>query len=212
MRRTFAWFSTRTLLICVVLGAFTAAFVHLSRILGVLFWSVAPWLGAPAPVVPWFLMLIVAAILVPRFGSALIAGVIGAVVGVGTMALFAAIVIELVFLLGRWLVRRRHEGTLPAIGDRTWLWWGMLAGVAAGVMSYGFMFTVREFLVLPGELMLAALGVRIVTGAIFGWLAWLIVKGLLRAGFEPDAGRRRGRARTSTTDDEGPTVSPQESR
>lgn len=190
MRRRFAGFSTRALLVCVVLGAFTAAFVHLSRILGVLFWSIAPWLGAPAPVVPWYLMILVAALLVPRFGSALITGIVGAIVGVGTMALLAALVIELVFWLSR-VTQRRRSGRVAEVGDRSGLWWSIVAGIAAGVMSYGFMFTVKEFLLLPGDLMLLALVIRILTGALFGWLAYVIVRGLLRAGFDPDGGAAR---------------------
>ena len=189
MSRALAGFTTRSLLVCVVLGAFTAAFVHLSRILGVLFWSIAPWLGAPAPVVPWYLMIIVAALLIPRFGSALITGIVGAVVGVGTMALLAALVIEAVFALARWGRRRRNAEPAP-VGDRSGLWWGIIAGVLAGVMSYGFMFTVREFRLLDGALMVVALLIRIVSGAVFGWLAYLIVQGLLRAGFDPTRGQR----------------------
>lgn len=183
-------FNTRSLLVCVVLGAFTGAFVHLSRVLGVMFWTTAPWLGAPAPIVPWYLMIIVAALLVPRFGSALITGFIGAVVGVGTMALLAAIVIEAVFGLFR--AQARRSGAEVAVGARRTLWWAVTAGIAAGVMSYGFMFTVQEFRVLDAGLMLVALAVRIVTGALFGWLAWLITRGLLKAGFTVEAsGSRR---------------------
>lgn len=200
MKRTVMGFSTRSLLVCVVLGAFTAVLVHLSRILGVLFWSVAPWIGAPAPVIPWFLTIIMASLLIPRFGSALITSIIGTIAGVGAMALLAGIVTEIVFAIAR-ATQRRRLGLVEDPGARSGLPWAVLAGVLAGVMSYGFMFQVAEFRVLSGELMLIALAIRVVTGAVWGFLAYLIVRGLLRAGLKVDpSGREGAPARTATPD------------
>jgi ABC-type thiamin/hydroxymethylpyrimidine transport system permease subunit len=200
MQRPFAGFTTRSLLACVVLGAFTAAFVHLSRVFGVLLWSTAPWLGAPAPFIPWFLTIILAGILIPRFGSALITSLIGAVVGIGSMAFVAGIVAEIVFTVARAQQRRRGTESAPA-GDRRWLVWSIVAGIAIGLVSYGMMFTVAEFRLLSSDLMLLALGIRLVAGAAWGVIAYLLAKALLRAGLNLEGTRWRRPATASSTSD-----------
>lgn len=194
-RPSFLGFTTRSLLICVVLGAATIALVHLARFVGVLLFGVAPWLGRPSALVPYFVLLIVAAILVPRAGSALLASLVATVGGIGTMALMAGIMVEIGFLIGR-AVQRKRRGEIAPVGDRSWLWWSVIAGWFVGLNSFALLFTFQEFLALPPGLMLAGLGVRLVAGLIYGWLAWLIVKGLLKAGFDA-AGPRKGRRLTA---------------
>ncbi|MGO3152352.1 MAG: hypothetical protein ACTIJJ_06990 [Galactobacter sp.] len=187
--------TTRSLLVCVVLGAFTGVLIHLGRFVGWLTLSTAPWFGSPSALIPWYLMILVAALLIPRFGPALITGLVGTAIGVGTMALVAAVCVEIVFALAR-LARRSKGGLRP--GDRAGLWWAMSAGILAGASSYSAMFTIQEFQDLPDSLQLLGLAIRIVTGALWGWLAHLIVLGLLKAGYRPDAA-------TAVVADEGTT-------
>lgn len=184
--------TTRSLLVTVVLGAFTAVLVHLSRIVGVALLGAAPWLGSPAPIIPWYLMIVVAALLIPHFGAALITGVIGAAAGVGTQALLSAIMIAIVFAIARAVLHRR--GQLPAVGERPWLPWALLSAVAATLPSLAILFTIKEFLLLDAGYWFASLGLRLVTGVLFGYLAYVIVRGLLRAGFEPERPRRAATA------------------
>ncbi|MGB4779568.1 hypothetical protein [Microbacterium sp.] len=194
-RRAFLGFTTRSLLICVVLGAATIALVHLARVVGVLFFGIAPWLGRPSALIPYFVLLIVAAILVPHAGSALLASLVATVGGVGTMALMAGLMVEIAFLIAR-AVQRRRRGELAPPDDRSWLWWSIVAGWLVGLNSFALLFTFQEFLALPAGLMLAGLGVRLAAGLVYGWLGWLIVRGLLRAGFDP-IGTRKGRRLTA---------------
>ncbi|MGO1567259.1 hypothetical protein [Brachybacterium sp. AOP35-5H-19] len=183
-------FTTRSLLICVVLGAATAVLIHLARFVGVLLFGAAPWLGKPSALIPYFVLLIVASLLVPRFGSALIASLVGTVVGIGTMALMAGLMVEVGFAIAR-SVQRRTSGELAPFGDRRWLVWAMLAGCLVGLNSFALLFTFKEFQALPAGLMLAGLGVRIVAGIAYGWLAWVTVRGLLSAGLKLDGPSRR---------------------
>lgn len=184
-------FTTRALLLCVVLGAFTAAILHLARIVGMLLLATAPWLGSPSALIPWFVMILVAAILVPRAGAALLTSLIGTIAGVGTMSLMAGIVIELVFLIARAIRRRR--GTEPEVGDRRDLWISIVAAVLVGAMSFAMLFAIKEFQALTPSLMSLGIVVRIVAGIAYGALAYAIVRGLLRAGFDPIGPGRKGR-------------------
>lgn len=193
-------FTTRSLLICVVLGAATAALVHVARFVGVLLFGVAPWLGRPSALIPYFILLIVAAILVPRLGSALIASLVATVGGIGTMALMAGIMVEIGFVIGR-AVQRKRQGDIAPVGDRSWLLWSIIAGWLVGLNSYALLFTFKEFRELPAELMLAGLGVRLAAGLVYGWLSWVIVKGLLKAGFDPVGPKKGRRTTTETTTD-----------
>jgi cation transporter-like permease len=52
-------------------------------------------------------------------------------------------------------------------------------------MSFGFMFLYREFQLLDDDVKLLALVVRVGLGLVYGWLAWLAARGLLRAGVDP---------------------------
>lgn len=197
MRQAFLGYTTRSLLVCVVLGAFTAAVLHLARFIGMLLLAVAPWLGSPSALIPWFAFIIVAALLVQRPGAAVLTALIGTVAGVGAMSLMAGVVVEAVFLVGR-AVRRRRRGAIAPVGDRAELWLAVTAGILTGGMSYATLFTIQEFLALPAGLIVLGLVVRIVAGILYGWLAFAVVRGLLRAGFDP-GGPRRARRRESTT-------------
>lgn len=183
-------FTTRSLLLCVVLGAFTAAILHLARIVGMMLLATAPWLGSPSALIPWFVMILVAALLVPRAGAALLTSVIGTLAGVGTMSLMAGIVIELVFISARAIQRRR--GGIAEVGDRSGLWVSIVAAVLVGAMSFGMLFAIKEFQALTPALMSLGIVVRIVAGLAYGALAYGIVRGLLGAGFDPiGPGRRK---------------------
>lgn len=176
-------FSTRALLACVVLGAFGAVLVHAARIVGVALQGSVPWLSFPAPL-PWFLGILIAALLVQRAGAALLTSVVTAIIGFGALALCAGIVIELAWLGARWL-RGRSDAGLPPLRSRFWLWWSILAGVLVSLMSFGFMFLYQEFLLLDGGVKLLALVTRVGLGVLYAWLAWIIAVGLVRAGVNP---------------------------
>lgn len=159
--------TARPLMMCVVLGAFTALIVALTRMLSLAVGASIPWLAYPAPT-PWFLPVIMAPLLVRRSGAAAITGLIGAVGG-GGMALLAALVVEAFVLPFRQ-------------GWRLKLPWAMTAGVLIGFMTFGFMFIIPEFTAISSNLKALALAVRVVTGMGYGWLAWILVRSLNRAG------------------------------
>lgn len=139
-------------------------------------------------------MIIVAALLIPRFGPALITAIVGTVAGVGTMSLVAGLVIELVFFIARALRKRGGKDPIKP-GDRAGLYWSIIAAIGVGLASYAILFTVKEFTALPMSLILAGLGIRLVAGVLYGWLAYAIVRALLNAGFDPIGPVRRGSAR-----------------
>lgn len=159
--------TARPLMMCVVLGAFTALIVAVTRLLSLAIGASIPWLAYPSPT-PWFLPVIMAPLLVRRSGAAAITGLIGAVGG-GGMAFLAALVVE--------------ASVLPfRQGRRLQLPWAVTAGVLIGFMTFGFMFIIPEFNAISPGLKALALGVRVVTGIGYGWLAWLLVRSLNRAG------------------------------
>lgn len=192
--------TTRSLLVCVVLGAFTAVLLHVARLVGVLFLAAAPWLGSPSALIPWFCMIIVAALLIPRFGSALITSIVGTIAGVGTMSLVGGLVVELVFFIARTIRKRGGKGTLEP-GDRAGLSWSIVAGIGVGLVSYAILFTVKEFTALPVGLILAGLRIRLVAAVVYGWLSYIIVQALLNAGFDPIGPGRRTRVPQVDTGD-----------
>ena len=130
-------------------------------------------------------MIIVAALLIPRFGPALITAIVGTVAG---------LVIELVFFIARALRKRGGKDPIKP-GDRAGLYWSIIAAIGVGLASYAILFTVKEFTALPMSLILAGLGIRLVAGVLYGWLAYAIVRALLNAGFDPIGPVRRGSAR-----------------
>ena len=178
--------TTRSLLACAVLGAFTAVLIHLSRFLGLALAAGAPWLSFPAPL-PWFLVIIAAALLVQRSGAALLTSFIGAVIGVGALSLCGGIVVEIVFLVARKLgaaparVTAAERARLP----RSSLVIALISGVLVAAMMFGFMFLYKEFLLIPAELKIAAAAVRVALGLVYGWLAYVLVNALLRVGVDP---------------------------
>ncbi|MGO1852756.1 MAG: hypothetical protein ACTH0V_05035 [Microbacteriaceae bacterium] len=176
-------FSSRALLACVVLGALGAVITILSRVIGVALQGTVPWLSFPAPV-PWFLGILIAPILIRRAGAALLTSVVTAVASFGGLALCAGIVVEAAFLVTRW-VRSRGEREWPAPRSRWWLSWSLLAALLVSIMSFGFMFLYQEFVLLDGGIKILAFAVRIGLGLVYGWLAWLVVNGLIRAGVNP---------------------------
>ena len=159
--------TARPLMMCVVLGAFTALIVMGTRLLSLAIAATVPWLAYPAPT-PWFLAVIMAPLLVRLPGAALVTGVIG-LVGGGGMGVFAALIVE-AMALPFW----RKERFSPL--------WAVTAGVLIGIMTFGFMFVVPEFTAIPLELKMLALAVRVLTGALYGWIAWVLVGALNRAG------------------------------
>lgn len=163
-------FTTRTLLVCVVLGAFSGVLAIASRVLGLALQTALPWLSFPAPL-PWFLGVLVAGLLVRRPGAALLASVVGAIVAFGALVVCGGIVVELVLLA----LRR-----LPRLAA------ALAVGAGVGLMSFGFMYLYPEFRLLPAELHLLGLAVRIVLCVGYGWFAWWLAVRLARAGFGPD--------------------------
>lgn len=159
--------TARPLMMCVVLGAFTALIVLGTRVLSLAIAAALPWLAYPAPT-PWFLAIIMAPMLVRLPGAALVTGVVG-LVGGGGMGLFAALIVELMVL-----PMRRHW--------RLTRMWAVTAGILIGCMTFGFMFVVPEFNAISPSLKLLALAVRVATGALYGWLAWSLARALVRAG------------------------------
>lgn len=159
--------TARPLMMCVVLGAFAVALVHVTRFASLGLNLSLPWLSYPAPL-PWFVPPIMAMLLIKRMGAALIVGIIGALGG-GAAVLMAGTIVELLALL------MLKSWRLP-------IWWAMLCGVLIGFASYGFMFSFPEFAVLGYELKLAALAARIVQGIIYGGLAFWLVKQLRKIG------------------------------
>lgn len=155
--------TARPLMICVVLGALAVGIVAITRVVTIAITASLPWLSFPAPL-PWFVPVIMATLLVRRSGAALIIGFIG-LVGGGGMVFIAAVIVELFALPFR----------------STWrlnVWWAMAAGVAVGIMSFGFMFMFPEFTSLPAKLIITALVVRIATGAAYGALAFYLARKL----------------------------------
>lgn len=176
-------FTTRALLACVVLGALGAVLVHASRILGVAFQATIPWLSFPAPL-PWFLGILVAPLLIQRSGAALLTSLVSSVIGFGALALCAGIVIELAFFALRWLRHGQGDG-FPSARSTFWLWWALLSSTLVSLMSFGFMFLYQEFLLLEPGIKTLAVAIRVVLGAVYAWLAWIIARGLLQAGVNP---------------------------
>ncbi|AHI21392.1 MULTISPECIES: ABC transporter permease [Actinomycetes] len=176
-------FSTRALLTFVVLGALGAIIVHVSRILGVALQATVPWLAFPAPV-PWFLGILIAALLIQRSGAALLTSIVTTVAGFGALALCAGIVIELTFFITRRL-RSQTQPTWPPARSQFWLWWAILACAIVSLMSFGFMFFYQEFLLLDPSIKLLALIIRVGLGVLYGWGAWVMTIGLLRANVNP---------------------------
>jgi ABC-type thiamin/hydroxymethylpyrimidine transport system permease subunit len=175
-----ARFSSRALLACVVLGA---VITILARVVGVALQATVPWLSFPAPV-PWFLGILIAPLLIRRPGAALLTSAVTAVASFGGLALCAGVVVEAVFLVTL-RVRTRGGRGLPPTQSRTWLAWALLTAALVSAMSFGFMFLYREFQLLDDDVKLLALVVRVGLGLVYGWLAWLAARGLLRAGVDP---------------------------
>ena len=139
----------------------------LTRPLSLALAAAVPWLAYPAPL-PWFMPVIMAVLLLRLPGAALVTGVIVAVAG-GGMVLLAAVIAEAALLAGG---RGRRPGVV----------WAIVVGMLIGVMTFAFMFVIPEFSAIDPGLKLLALGVRIVAGVVYGWLAVLLVERLRRAG------------------------------
>lgn len=176
-------FTTRALLACVVLGALGAVLALSSRFLSLTLQGTVPWLAFPAPL-PWFLSILVAALLIQRTGAALLTSIITTVLSFGALSLCAGIVVELAFLAVR-RVQRRDDAGLPPTRSRFLLWWTFITATLVSLMSYGFMFLYQEFLLLDSGVKLLAFAIRTSLGLLYAWLAWLVAIGLLRAGVNP---------------------------
>lgn len=180
MRRTLG-LTTRSLMACVVLGAFTALLVHAARWIGLAVQATVPWLAFPAPV-PWFLGIIVAALLIPRAGAALITSVIGAVAGFGWTALVAGILIEAVF----WIVRRSRRGEPALVLSRRDILAALITGLLLGLMNVAFMFVYQEFRLMDDGVKVLAVAARLVLGVLYALLAIWITRLMVRAGIDPE--------------------------
>ncbi|WP_087133130.1 ECF transporter S component [Microbacterium esteraromaticum] len=160
-------FSTRTLLVCAALAVVAGVIAQLSRVLGVAIQAIVPWLSFPAPL-PWFLGIMVAVALFRRPGVALITGFLGMVASAGGLVLVGGIIIELVFLTGRY---RRWS---PA---RYYLAAGLIA-----VVNFGFMYLYADFTTLPILVQILAFLIRLGLYLGYAWLALWTTAQLERAG------------------------------
>lgn len=160
-------FSTRTLLVCAALAVVAGVIAQLSRVLGVAIQAIVPWLSFPAPL-PWFLGIMVAVALFRRPGVALITGFLGMVASAGGLVLVGGIIIELVFLTGRY---RRWSP------PRYYLAAGLIA-----VVNFGFMYLYADFATLPILVQILAFLIRLGLYLGYAWLALWTTAQLERAG------------------------------
>lgn len=160
-------FSTRTLLVCAALAVVAGVIAQLSRVLGVAIQAIVPWLSFPAPL-PWFLGIMVAVALFRRPGVALITGFLGMVASAGGLVLVGGIIIELVFLTGRY---RRWSP------PRYYLAAGLIA-----VVNFGFMYLYADFATLPILVQILAFLIRLGLYLGYAWLALWTTAQLKRAG------------------------------
>lgn len=160
--------SARPLMTCVVLGAFSAVLIWITKWMTISVTAAIPWISFPAPL-PFWVPILVAPLLLKRQWVALITAVIAAVLSAGAMAIFVAICIEIVVFL------RRNRDQL-SVG------WVLSNGVLIGLMTFGFMFLFPEFSQLPLTYILLACVIRLVTNVVYAYLAWLAARALQRAG------------------------------
>ncbi|SJN47031.1 hypothetical protein FM104_15585 [Microbacterium esteraromaticum] len=152
---------------CAALAVVAGVIAQLSRVLGVAIQAIVPWLSFPAPL-PWFLGIMVAVALFRRPGVALITGFLGMVASAGGLVLVGGIIIELVFLTGRY---RRWS---PA---RYYLAAGLIA-----VVNFGFMYLYADFTTLPILVQILAFLIRLGLYLGYAWLALWTTAQLERAG------------------------------
>lgn len=160
--------SARPLMICVVLGAFSAILIWITKWMTITVTAAIPWLSFPAPL-PFWVPILVAPLLLKRQWVALITAVIAAVLSAGAMAVFVALCIEVMVFL------RKNRQAL-SVG------WVLLNGVVIGLMTFGFMFLFPEFSQLPMPLILLALAIRLVTNVVYAYLAWIVARALQGVG------------------------------
>lgn len=173
--------TTRSLMACVVLGAFCAVLVHATRLITISIQSALPWLAYPAPV-PYFIGIIMASLLIRRTGVALLTGLIGAIGGFGAMALLAGIAIELVFVLGRRLLLVTADSPLL---NRSAFIWACIAGIAGGLSLASGVLFFKEVLALPSHLLLTGLAIKVTLGLVYGIIAYYLVHALFGIGINP---------------------------
>lgn len=161
------FFTTRTLLICAALAVITAILAQLARVLGVTLQAVVPWLAFPAPV-PWFLGILIAVALFRRPGIATVTAFIGMIASAGGLVLVGGIIVELVFLAGRY---RRWDP-----------WRFYLAAALIALVNFGFMYLYGLFTALPIGLQLLALAIRLALYLGYTWLALWVTARLEQAG------------------------------
>lgn len=173
--------TTRSLMACVVLGAFCAVLVHATRLVTISIQATLPWLAYPAPI-PYFIGIIMAPLLIRRTGVALLTSLIGAIGGFGAMALLAGIAIELTFILGRRLLIVHDE--MPLLNRRSFIW-ACIAGIAGGLsLSSGVLFF-QEVLALPTYLLLTGFAIKVALGLVYGILSYYLVRALFSIGINP---------------------------
>ncbi|MDO5729669.1 MAG: hypothetical protein Q4P71_08610 [Actinomycetaceae bacterium] len=173
--------TTRSLMACVVLGAFSAVLVHATRLVTLSIQTTLPWLAYPAPV-PYFIGIIMAPLLIRRTGVALLTGLIAAIGGFGAMALLAGIAIELVYILGRRALPVTDDGPLL---NRRALAWSAIAGIAGGLSLASGVLFFKEVLALPPHLLLTGLAIKVGLGLVYGVISYYLVQALFSIGINP---------------------------
>lgn len=173
--------TTRSLMACVVLGAFSAVLVHATRLITLSIQTTLPWLAYPAPV-PYFIGIIMAPLLIRRTGVALLTGLIAAIGGFGAMAFLAGIAIELVYVLGRRALSVTDDSPLL---DRRAFAWSCVAGIAGGLSLASGVLFFKEVLALPPHLLLTGLAIKLILGLVYGIISYYLVQALFSIGINP---------------------------
>ncbi|MEZ2189344.1 ECF transporter S component [Corynebacterium sp. CCM 9204] len=167
--------TTRALIVCCVLGAASGLIIQVVRPIGWMLRATVPWLAFPTPF-PWMLPMITAALLLRRPGVATVTSVVAGIVGFNPFSPISGLIIDAV--LAPWTMRGNRDTSSG------WLLAAMLASAAVGAVNWISMFFYREFLLLDTIWIIMAGVVRIGLGLIYGWLAWLLARKLVSAGFD----------------------------